>query len=130
MTNVNAQDLSSHQWKDRLVLILTKDFSNADYLKQLEELKVDPKALIERKLVIYQITPTGYKVGVDENDSWQQGADLYRQYKTIDSGFEVKLIGLDGGIKLGKNKFLSREKLFSSIDEMPMRQREIKKNKE
>lgn len=53
MTNVNAQDLSSHQWKDRLIFILIKDLSNADYLKQLDALDEGKKALEERKLVIY-----------------------------------------------------------------------------
>lgn len=130
MTNLYAQDLSSHQWKERLVLILTSDLSNADYLKQLKELKADEKALEERKLVIYQITPTQFKVGLDEDGDWQQDSDLYRKYKTTESDVEVKLIGLDGGVKLDQRKFLSRKKLFSEIDAMPMRREEIRKNNE
>lgn len=130
MSNVNAQDLSSHQWTERLVLLLTDDVSNIDYLKQLKELKEDPKALEERKLLIYQITPTRYKVEVDDGETWQQGSELYKEYKTTNSAVEIKLIGLDGGIKLDQNEFLSREKLFSLIDGMPMRQREIRKNRE
>lgn len=130
MINANSQDLSSHQWEDRLVLILTNDPSNADYMKQLEELKRDRKALEERKLVVYQITPTRHKVGLDDSESWQNGSDLYKKYKTTDTNLEIKLIGLDGGIKLDQKEFLSGEKLFSEIDQMPMRRREIKKNKE
>lgn len=130
MSNLNAQDLSSHQWKERLVLILTTDLSNADYLKQLEELKADGKALEERKLVIYKITPTQFKVGLDEEGKWKQGDDLYSKYKTTNSDVEVKLIGLDGGVKLDEKEFVSREKLFSVIDAMPMRRNEIRKNNE
>lgn len=130
MIDVNAQNLSSHQWKDRVVLILTTDLSNADYLKQLEELKEEPKALSERKLVVYQITPTQCKEGLDEEGKWKQDMDLYNKYKTTNSNVEVKLIGLDGGIKLDQKEFLPREKLFSVIDGMPMRRNELRKKNE
>jgi len=42
--------------------------------------------------------------------------------------FTIRLIGLDGGIKLEQNRVLSSEKLFTVIDGMPMRKNEIRKN--
>ena len=36
------------------------------------------------------------------------------------------LIGLDGGVKLRQTEMISLDKLFTLIDGMPMRRREIK----
>ena len=52
-----------------------------------------------------------------------------RRYKAEKSDFRVILIGLDGGEKLEQTEVLSAEKLFNTIDSMPMRQAEIRKNK-
>jgi len=39
------------------------------------------------------------------------------------------LIGLDGGVKLKETEVLKKEDLFSIIDSMPMRLREIRQKK-
>ena len=40
-------------------------------------------------------------------------------------GFEVLLVGKDGGVKLRQETPLSVDDLFATIDAMPMRQREM-----
>ena len=54
--NVNVQDLSKHQWKDRLVLIIAEE-KTEKFQQQLTELQKHQQGLNERKLVIYQILP-------------------------------------------------------------------------
>ncbi|MEL7002841.1 MAG: DUF4174 domain-containing protein, partial [Bacteroidota bacterium] len=57
MNVVNAQQLSSHRWQDRVLLIFTDDAGNNLYKRQVETLSNNKEGLVERKLVIYQVKP-------------------------------------------------------------------------
>ncbi len=124
----SAQRLSKHQWENRLVIVLTEDANNSIFKNQLAEFKKDLDGLNERKLVIYQATPSAYKTGLKGN-KWEKSVQLYNKYKKTDAAFEVVLLGLDGGVKLQQSKLLSNKKLFATIDVMPMRRREIERKK-
>jgi hypothetical protein len=50
---------------------------------------------------------------------------LRRRFRVPDDAFRVILLGLDGGAKLTSDEPLTTETLFSTIDAMPMRQREL-----
>jgi len=125
--NLNAQDLSKHQWKDRLVLIIAEDDDNEKFQKQLTELQNDQTGLKDRKLVIYQVLPKKFNTGFQKK-TWKSSTELYKKYKAEDSEFRVVLIGLDGGEKLVQTEVLSVKKLFNTIDSMPMRQSEMRNN--
>ena len=125
--NVNAQDLSKHQWKDRLVLIIAEE-KTEKFQQQLTELQKHQQGLKERKLVVYKILPEKYSTGFQE-ENWKSSTELYGKYKVKNSDFRVMLIGLDGGEKLEQTEVLSIEKLFNTIDSMPMRQAELRKNR-
>ena len=127
MGAVNAQNLSSHQWKDRILVVMTEDTLNNTFQQQLLELEKNIHGLKERKLFVYLIQPTEFKKGL-LSKSWQKNSTLFEKYKNSNSAFEIALIGLDGGIKLQQTDFLSCNKLFSMIDMMPMRRAEMKKN--
>lgn len=120
-----AQNLSSHQWEDRLILILTDDTNNTTYQKQIHELYSDQQGLEDRKLVIYTILPDKFNRDDEENQEWIDSDELYSEYKKSEDSFEILLIGLDGGIKLRQQEFLSNKRLFGRIDQMPMRRREL-----
>ncbi len=126
--SLNAQDLSKHQWKDRLVLIIAEDENNEKLQQQLTELQKNQKGQKDRKLIIYQILPEKYNTGF-QIETWNNSAELYKKYKTDKDDFKVILIGLDGGEKLAQTEILSAEKLFNTIDSMPMRQSEMRKNR-
>jgi len=125
-----SQNLSSHQWEHRLILILTDDTSSTVYQNQIEELYSDKKGLNDRKLVIYTVLPKKFKRDNRENQGWIQSTELYAEYKQSDKPFEILVIGLDGGVKLRQSKFLSNEDLFGRIDQMPMRRDELEKSGE
>lgn len=128
ITTAQAQDLSSHQWEDRILLIFTGDKNDEVFVKQISSLKDNLEELQERKVVIYQITPTQVKKGLGQKIDWQENRNLIKK-KTTTSSFELQLIGLDGGIKLTDTSFVPAEKIFSKIDSMPMRRAEIRDNK-
>ena len=123
--NTIAQDLPKHKWENRLILIFTKSLDNSLYQKQVKELSKDEEGLLKRKVLVYHILPGKYKIGLTTEDKWEKN----NNDKMSDVPFEISLIGLDGGIKLSQEKLLTAEKLFSTIDQMPMRKSEIKNNK-
>jgi hypothetical protein len=125
-TSTNAQDLSKHQWKERVLLILTDAVDTPEFQNQIKVLKKNIIDLKVRKLIIYQITPNHYKAGISEEIKWNKKKDLYQELKTDNQSFEIILIGLDGGEKLRQSNILTTDKLFSIIDGMPMRRAEIK----
>ncbi|MEJ1221435.1 DUF4174 domain-containing protein [Sediminicola sp. 1XM1-17] len=122
-TLLQGQELSSHQWKNRLLLILVDNESDDIYKAQIAELKAHQKGMEERKLLTYQILPSRYSVGLT-GQQWQRSKKLYQQYKKTNASFEIVLIGLDGGVKLPRSNFMSSDALFDIIDAMPMRIRE------
>ena len=126
MVNVNAQNLSSHQWKNRLILILVNDTTSPELQAQVTEFRTHSAGMKERKLVVYQIQANQFQRGLNADSEWISSNKLYKKYKSDDSPFEVILIGLDGGMKLTQHDILTCEKLFVIIDGMPMRRREIR----
>ncbi len=128
MYNSHSQDLKAHKWKNRVLLVLSQDVNNGVYLSQIQELKSNEKGLNERKLLVYHLMPSQFKKDL-KNGTWKSSESFYKTYKKTKAEFEIILIGLDGGIKLQQTQLLSCPNLFSIIDGMPMRRKEINKLK-
>lgn len=129
MNKLQGQSLKTHQWKERLVLLIANDQENKSLQKQLAIFRTDQEGVKERKLFIYQITPGKYKNGITPNTNWEESSTLFKEFRKLNSDFEIILIGLDGGIKLRQEETISNKELFALIDGMPMRRAEIRKNK-
>jgi hypothetical protein len=71
--------------------------------------------------------------GVNERDIKitivEKESPLFKKYSVDTARFTVILIGKDGFEKYRTNKLLDADQLFSIIDAMPMRQREMNKNR-
>lgn len=131
---MTAQDLSTHQCKNRILIIDFDEANQKNYIEQIRDLKAHQAGLHERKLVVYQIRDDKYCIGLDDHSKWQKitNEDFQKIKKKTSSNFSVSLIGLDGGIKKQQTTVFSTNKLFRIIDSMPMRRwelREMKKNK-
>ena len=87
--NVNAQDLSKHQWKDRLVLIIAEE-KTEKFQQQITELQKHQQGLKERKLVVYKILPEKYSTGFQE-ENWKSSTELYGKYKVKNSDYNQVL---------------------------------------
>ncbi|MFC6857816.1 DUF4174 domain-containing protein [Zunongwangia atlantica] len=126
--NIDAQEKEAHQWENRLVLLLTNSIDNSDFKQQLGEFRNQEKDLEDRKIVVYQVTPKKYATGTSDKPDWNKGDNFYEKFKSSNSGFELILIGLDGGTKLRKIKYTPANEIFEKIDSMPMRQAELDKS--
>ncbi|GAA4106000.1 hypothetical protein GCM10022393_00150 [Aquimarina addita] len=123
--SIYAQDIASHQWKNRVVLVISDAGDHPIAKKEMSEFNTYADEMNDRKLIVYQITPSQYKIGV-ENATWKKSQTLFEKFKSLEGAFEIILIGLDGGIKLRKSEFISSNDLFKTIDVMPMRRSEIR----
>jgi hypothetical protein len=103
-------DLDAYRWKNRPVLLFAPSPDDPAYVGQSALLQAMPAGLLERDIVV-----------LSDTEPKEDGA-LRRRFDV--QGFEVLLIGKDGGVKLRKQKLIAAEELFSEIDLMPMRRRE------
>lgn len=123
---LQSQNFEKYQWSNRLLLIYSEDDSGNMIKEQLNHLLENKEGLKERKLILFQLNQTKYRQVFPKTTDWKTRGDANK----IDSEneFAVYLIGLDGGIKLKQEKILILEKLFQTIDSMPMRQAEMRKD--
>ena len=124
-----AQDLKSHQWNERILLVISNDENESLFQEQILTLKQKLNELENRKLVVFQITAKGYKTGFSPKDNWIDDPSLFNKFNATKGPFKIVLIGLDGGVKLEQYELLSVEKLFNTIDSMPMRRAELSTTK-
>ncbi|MDH3556778.1 MAG: DUF4174 domain-containing protein [Deltaproteobacteria bacterium] len=128
-TQANGQDkirLKDYQWKNRLILAFSPSTEDPGYRALEKEIAVQAEEVIDRDILIFQILETGeIKLGAS---SLQTGAgDYLRKSFSISPGtFTVLLIGKDGGVKLRREGRAKLDEIFSLIDTMPMRQREMR----
>lgn len=105
----SAQKLSDFRWENRIVLIFGDDQQAIS--KQKETFDAKKNGFEERDLKVF-INPETKEMQKLRNET----------------GFEVILIGKDGGVKKRKTELMTTEELFGIIDSMPMRQSEMRRN--
>jgi len=120
--------LESYRWKNRIVLLFGPH-KNATVQKQLAELEKDTAGMTDRDLLIFHIDTKETRLINQSSNPALSAKQLRSQYKTGKNEFRYILIGKDGGVKLDKKEFVAKTRLFSVIDAMPMRQREMRKRK-
>lgn len=125
-----AQDIKSHQWEDRVLIVMTTDSTLTEFKQQLQLFEAKKEGIQERKLLVYLATPEAYKLWNTEGASWVPGGALYQTYKDRDADLEHLLIGLDGEHKHRWTSVVDTLLLFVTIDTMPMRQTELKRKKQ
>ncbi len=99
--------LNQYQWQYRPVVIFAPSETDLNYVHQMAMLEKSKAELAERDIIVLSDTSHASK------------GHLRAQLKP--AGFEVVLIGKDGGMKIRETKPISSEDLLSTIDRMPMR---------
>jgi hypothetical protein len=100
--------LENYRWHKRLLVIFAPSDRDTDFIRQMALLQQQQDALRERDIVVLSdVRPA-------------DGGALRAQLNP--AGFEIVLVGKDGGMKLRETRPVSAEALLSLIDRMPMRQ--------
>ena len=128
----SAQTLNDLQWKNRILLVMEQGDDTLIFQNQLDEFDGLENELEERKILIYQIKNNSYRLGLYANKKWKSitDLDLLKITKDQEEDFKVVLIGLDGSVKKRQSNMMTSKQLFSTIDSMPMRQQELRNEKE
>lgn len=116
--------LEKHLWKDRVLLIFSSQQSFQQ--EQLKHWQTNSTGMKERDLVIYLIDDSevsGPKGNTLDHSAHQYFLEKFNWYNDQNM---VVLIGKDGAKKYSTSKIFKTESLFSIIDGMPMRKREMK----
>jgi len=103
-----AADLDQYRWHNRPLVIFAPSKTDPAYVEQMAMLEKHKSELAEREIIVLSDT------------SPNENGTLRKQLNP--KGFEVVLVGKDGGMKLRETTPLSTEVLLSTIDRMPMRQ--------
>ena len=128
-TQAGGQDkirLKDYQWKNRLILVFSPSSEDTGYKALENDIAVQAEEIIDRDILVFHILETGeIKLG---KSSLQTGAGDYlrRNFSISPGAFTVLLIGKDGGVKLRSEGRVELDEIFSLIDTMPMRQREMR----
>jgi hypothetical protein len=117
-----AASIDSYAWHNRLLIVFADKASSPELAKQ-RALIADAKAgYAERDLVPIQV------IG-DHVDGASDSADaMRRRYKVAPDTFRVLLIGKDGGVKMDSREPLEAQRIFGTVDAMPMRREESQRH--
>lgn len=128
LANGQNDMLKQYQWENRLILLFGS-ISESAVEKQITELEKDTEGITDRDLLIFHIDRDEVRF-IEKSDNPAPSADKLRnRYNIGEQEFRYILIGKDGGVKLNKKEFVPNKDLFSVIDAMPMRQREMRNRK-
>ena len=119
----SSQVVSSYRWDSRVLMVMSENPGSALVKQQMTLFADQSEELKERKLVILQVFPTHYLLGSD-NFVRREDNQLYFDFKTNETPFEIILIGLDGGLKFQRTSTILPADLYAIIDAMPMRRAE------
>jgi len=117
--------LAPYRWKNRILLIFAPSAEHSDYAKQVQALEGEFAGVVERDLLVAELLEDGdCRVGDCCIDPVSRA--LLRGNFGVEPGdFVVILIGKDGTEKLWSELPVPADELFSLIDSMPIRRREM-----
>ena len=127
LANGQSDMLEQYQWKNRLILLFGSSSSSVE--KQITELEKDPEGITDRDLLIFHINKEEVRFILKSSNPSLSASQLRNRYNIDKNEFRYILIGKDGGVKLNKKEYVPNKDLFSVIDAMPMRQREMRERK-
>ena len=144
MAQQSSEVFSMHRfhWNNRPLVIFAPSAENDDYLEQVRKLEDADRELADRDMVVIHALgatgPIGAVAGRIElfdtsppRRETLSPADVENLQDTYGVGqqeYAVLLIGKDGGVKLRSDEPVTTVRLFSLIDSMPMRRREIRES--
>jgi hypothetical protein len=117
--------LDQYQWKKRALVVNAAAEDDSNLEQQWAAVASAAEDFADRDMVLVTLLDDGVSLAGDRQLTDSE-ADTVRSTLGIDArDFAVKLVGKDGSVKLSKEAVTSMDEIFSLIDTMPMRRREI-----
>lgn len=111
--------LDAMRWEERVLLVFAPQERDAALSKQRKIVGADGDGFRDRELRIVEV------VGESVAGARDYAPRLRQRYHIASDEFAAVLVGKDGTVKLRTNRPIDTAQLFTTIDSMPMRQREI-----
>lgn len=132
-TGIDGFSMGELRWKNRPLLIFAPSPEDAQYREQVEKLEGTVTEIGKRDMVLLYLFETAGVLASPEGGEYRreelsrgETESLRSRYGVRDGEFRVILVGKDGGSKLDSSTPVEAAALFRRIDEMPMRQREMR----
>ena len=109
---LTPDQLVAYRDEKRVLLVFAPSAVDAGYLEQKRGLEAYQTELQDRDMSVFYLLPS-------------DAAPLYEHFGVGENSFTVVLIGKDGTEKERYDNPVQPDDLFSTIDQMPMRRREI-----
>ena len=119
-------DLTAYQWKNRLLIVFAPSEDAPIYQSFKEQLQRRTQEIRDRDLLIFHVLETGEGWLAHLPLNKGQVLFLRKKFSILPGQLIVILIGKDGEVKLRGELPLELSEIFSVIDAMPMRQREMR----
>lgn len=122
------EDFSKYKSRNRILVFSTTSLQNESFKEQWDLFKASSKKLDDRNIILFVVSKGRiYDKDLKVVPSYHI-APLRKKYQ-IALGYEgITLIGKDGGVKFQKQYAIEPRLIFEVIDQMPMRQREMREN--
>jgi len=124
MTTANADVWEDYAWKSRVLIVYAPDDDAPELAGQRTLLSGDTDAMRERDLVLIEVVGDAIKA-VPGPSPDTPAAELRARHGISPDQFGLVLVGKDTGVKLRSDTPVASSDIFSLIDAMPMRRREM-----
>ena len=114
-----AATIQGSHWQKRVLLVTAPRSDNPGFQQQKQLLAPAAAEVQARDLLVIDVL--GEQLTPADRQYLQQNLKLKL------TGFEVVLIGKDGGVKQRSTRPLAPANLFGTIDKMPMRRQEMRR---
>lgn len=119
--------MTDYKWKYRPLVVFADSEANAPLNQQRRMVTANRTGLSERNVVVIWVV--GDKVSAELGPHPREtAATLRARFGGAKGGFRAVLVGKDGGAKLNSASPLGTGALYATIDAMPMRQNEMRRN--
>jgi hypothetical protein len=116
-----AASIDDYAWHNRLLIVFANDGSSPQLARQ-RALVADARAgYAERDLLPVEVVGNEVRGASDSADV------LRHRYGIARDTFRVLLIGKDGGVKIDSREPLDAQRVFGTVDTMPMRREEMQR---
>ena len=116
--------METYLWENRPLVVFAPDSDHPIVAAQRDQLGSQRAALRERDMVVIEVI--GQRIAIDgEVTSALEAESLRQRYRVSSNDAAALLIGKDGAVKLRQPGAISANRLFETIDAMPMRRREM-----